>query len=157
MMFNEFNFALLSDFFAKILIFLDRPIVRLQLLVISSAILLAWLLTRFLKPRIQKLQLQLKLYLPKYLETYTKQFFIIIHYLLFPLSILITIWITKLLLLFEGSLVGLLTKVTYFLETWLCYRFFLGILYAFFEPSKVIYYHYRFLAPLLGRVSARKT
>ena len=149
-MFNEFNFALLSDFFAKILIFLDRPIVRLQLLAISIAILLAWLLTRFLEPRIQKLQLQLKLYLPKYLETYTKQCFIIIHYLLFPLSILITIWITKLLLLFGGSLVGLLNDWISLFLVLLFYRLFLGILYAFFAPTEVTFYHYRFLAPLFS-------
>ncbi len=149
-MLNEFNFALLSDFFAKILIFLDRPIVRLQLLAISIAILLAWLLKKVLETQMQKLQLQLKLYLPKYLETYTKRFFIIIHYLLFPLSSLITIWISKLLLLFEGSLVGLLNNWISLFLVFLFYRLFLGILYAFFAPSEVLFYHYRFLAPLFG-------
>ena len=147
-MFNGFNFAPLHDFFVKILIFWDRPLFRLQSLAISIAIVLACLLTRFLEPRIQKLELQLQLYLPQYLETYTKRFFIIIHYLLFPLSSLITIWITKLLLLFAGLLVGLLNNWLSLFLVLLLYRLFLGILYAFFARSAVISYHYYFLAPL---------
>ena len=57
-MFNELNWAPLHDFFTKILIYLDRPTVRLQLVAILLALFFAWLLETILEYRIQQLQLQ---------------------------------------------------------------------------------------------------
>ena len=143
-MFNELDFAPLYDFFTKILIFLDRSTVQLQLGAILLAILLAWLSEKFLESRMGKLQLQF----PNYLENHTNRLFIILNYLEFPLLGLITISIIRRLLLSLGLLTGLLTAVIYLFWAWLCYRFFLGILYAFFDQSAVRRYYYRFYAPL---------
>ena len=143
-MFNELNFAPLYDFFTKILIFLDRPSVRLQLLAILLAILLAWFLKKVLESRIEKLQLQL----PNYLEHHAKRLFIILNYVKFPLLGLMALWITRQLLLSQGLLIGLITKAETLFWAWLFYRFFLGILYAVFGQSMVSRYHYRLYAPL---------
>ncbi len=145
-MFNELNFAPLYDFFTKILIFLDRPSVRLQILAILLSILLAWFLEKVLESRIEKLQLQLQL--PNYLEIHAKSLFIVLKYLESPLLGLTTISITRQLLLSQGLLTGLLTEVIYLFWAWLFYRFFLGILYAFFDQSMVSRYHYRLYVPL---------
>ena len=145
-MFNELNFAPLYDFFTKILIFLDRPAVRIQLLAILLAILLAWFLKNQRESRIKKQQLQL----PKFFETSARRLFIILNYLEFPLLSLTTILITRRLLLSQGLLTGLLTTVINLFGIWLCYRFFLGILYAFFDQSAIRRYHYRFYAPLFA-------
>ena len=143
-MFNELNFAPLYDFFTKILIFLDRPSVRLQLMAILLAILLAWLLEKILESRIQKQQLQF----PNYLATHAKRLFIILNYLKLPLLGLLAIWINQQMLLYQGSLTGLLTEVKTLFWAWLFYRLSLGILYAFFDQSAVRSYHYRFYTPL---------
>ncbi len=145
-MFNELNFAPLYDFVTKILIFLDRSRVQIQLLAILLAILLAWFLEKVLESRIEQLQLQLQL--PNYLEIHAKRLFIVLKYLESPLLGLTTISITRQLLLSQGLLTGLLTEVTYLFWAWLFYRFFLGILYAFFGQSMVSRYHYRLYAPL---------
>ena len=143
-MFNELNFAPLYDFFTKILIYLDRPSVRIQLLAILLAILLAWLSEKFLESRIGKLQLQF----PNFLETHTKRLFIIFNYLKFPLLGLSILWIIRQLLLSQGSLTGLLSEAKNLLWVLFFFRLFLGISYAFFEQSAVRRYHYRFYAPL---------
>ena len=143
-MFNELNFAPLYDFFTKILIFLDRPSFRLQLVAILLAILLARLWEKVLESRMGKLQLQY----PNFLETYTKRLFIILNYLKFPLLGLCTLWINRQLLLSQGFLTGLLIEAETLFWVWFFYRFFLGILYAFFDQAAVRRYHYRFYAPL---------
>ena len=143
-MFNELNFAPLYDFFTKILIFLDRPTVRLQLLAILLAILLAWLWKKVLEFQIQKQQLQL----PNYLQTYAKRLFVILNFLKFPLLGLMAISLVRQLLLSQGWLTGLVSEATTLFWAWLFYRLSLGILYAFFDRSAVRRYHYRLYAPL---------
>ena len=141
-MFNQFYFAPLSDFLTKILIFFERPSFQIQLLAISLAILLAWLLSKVIESLIQRRKL------PTHLETYTQRFLILIRYLNFPLLGLIAIAITSELLLSQGWLFGLLTKATTLFWVLLVYRFFIGILYAVFSPSSIRPYHYRLFAPL---------
>ncbi len=143
-MFNELNFAPLYDFFTKILIFLDRPTVRLQLVAILLAILMAWLSEKILESRLGKLQPQF----PKYLEPYAKCLLIILDYLKFPLLGLTTLWFNKQILLSQGSLAGLLIEAETLFGFWFFYRLFLGILYASFDQSAIRRYHYRFYAPL---------
>lgn len=143
-MFNEFNFAPLSDFWTKTLIFLDRPNVRLQLVAILLAIIFAWLWEKILEYQIQKLQPQF----PNYLETFAKRFFTILNYLKFPLLGLTTLWINRQLLLSQGSLAGLLIEAEALFWVWFFYRLFLGVLYAFFDRAAIRRYHYRFFAPL---------
>ncbi|MDJ0573585.1 MAG: mechanosensitive ion channel [Xenococcaceae cyanobacterium MO_234.B1] len=142
-MFNESDFAPLYDFLTKILIFFERPSFQIQLLAILLGILLAWLLSKVLKSLIQRWEL------PTYLlETPVQPFLVIIYYLNFPLLGLIAIAFTSQLLLLQGWLVGLLTKVTTLFWTLLFYRLFIGILYAVFSPSFFRPYHYRLFAPL---------
>ncbi len=143
-MFNELNWAPLYDFFTKMLIFLDRPIVRLQLVTILSAILLAWFLEQVLRSRIQNQQL----HLPDSLELYAKGFFIILKYLIFPLLGLVTISIAQQLLLSQGHLAGLTSEAKSLFWVLLLFRFCVGISYAVFDPSAVRRYHYLFYAPL---------
>ena len=143
-MFNELNLAPFYDFFTKILIYLDRSTIRLQLGAILLAIVLAWLLEKVLEHYIPRLQLQF----PKFLETNAKRLSIILSYLRFPLLGLITLWLNRQLLLSQDSLTGLLIEAETLFWTWLLYRLFLGILYAFFDQAAIRLYHYRFYAPL---------
>ncbi|MGK7897809.1 MAG: mechanosensitive ion channel family protein [Xenococcus sp. (in: cyanobacteria)] len=143
-MFNELNLAPLYDFFTKILIFLDRPAVRLQLVAILLAIILAWLLDKVLEYRIQKLQLQF----PHYLDAYAKRLFVILNYLKFPLFSLTILWLIRQLFLSQGALTGLLLEANNLLWVLFFFHLFLGIEYAFFEQSAVRRYHYFFYAPL---------
>ena len=143
-MFNELNLAPLYDFYHTVLIFLARPIVRLQLVTILLTILIAWLLDQFLEYRIGKSQLKF----PSFLEPYTKRLFIILNYLKFPLLVLITISISRYLLLSQGSLTGLLSAAKQLFWVWFFCRLLLGILYAFFDEAAVRRYHYRFYTPL---------
>ena len=143
-MFDELNLVPLYDFYHTILIFLGRPTVRLQLAVILLTILLAWLLDRLLEYRLGKLPLKF----PNYIEPYTKPLFIILNYLKFPLLVLITISISRYLLLSQGSLTGLLSAVKELCWVWFFCRLLLGILYAFFDQAAVRRYHYRLYTPL---------
>ena len=143
-MFSELNLAPLYDFYHIVLIFLARPIVRLQLAAILLTIFLAWLLEQILEDRIRKSQLKF----PSFLEPYTQRLFIILNYLKLPLLLLIVISISMYLLLSQGSLTGLLSASKKMFWVWFFYRLFLGILYAFFDQSAVRRYHYRFYTPL---------
>ena len=143
-MFSELNLAPLYDFYHIVLIFLARPIVRLQLAAILLTIFLAWLLEQILEDRIKKSQLKF----PIFLEPYTQRLFIILNYLKLPLLLLIVISISIYLLLSQGSLTGLLSASKKMFWAWFFYRLFLGILYAFFDQSAVRRYHYRFYTPL---------
>ena len=143
-MFNELNLAPFYDFFTKILIFLDRPMVRLQLLAILLAIVLAWLLEKIVEYRIKKIQLQF----PNYLEIYVKRLFTILDHLKFPLLSLTILWFIKQILLSQGVLIGLLLEANNLLWVLFFFSLFVGILYAFFEQSAVRRYDYFLYTPL---------
>ncbi len=144
-MFNEFDFAPLSDFLTKILIFLERPSFQIQLLAILLTILLAWLISKLITYLMEIIQKQK---LPTYLEIGVQRCCGVIHYLNFPLSSLILITITSHLLRSQGWLIGLVMKVASLFWVLLIYRFFLGILYSFFAKYVIRRYHYRLFAPL---------
>ncbi|MGK7875223.1 MAG: mechanosensitive ion channel family protein [Xenococcaceae cyanobacterium] len=141
-MFNGFNFAPLYDFITKIFIFFERPSVQIQLLAILLVILLAWLLSKGLGYLIKRWQL------PTPLQSYWQAGLVLFKYLNFPILGLIAIAIAGQLILSQGLLVGLLSKVIKLFWVLLVYRLFIGILYAAFSKSFVRRYHYRLFAPL---------
>ncbi|ELS04483.1 small-conductance mechanosensitive channel [Xenococcus sp. PCC 7305] len=141
---DELNLTSLYDFFTKILIFLDRPTVRFQLVVILFSILLAWVLEKVVEARIRKPQLRL----PNSLESHASRLFVVLNYLRFPSLSLIVLWINRHILIFQGSLTGLLVEAETLFWVWFFFRIFLGLLYAFFDQEVIRLYHYRFYSPL---------
>ena len=144
-MLNELNLAPLYDLLTKILIFLERPTFQIQLLAILLTIVLAWLISKVLKYLIEVIKKQK---FPTYLEIYVQGFLAVIHYFNFPILSLILITTASQLLLSQGLLIGLVTKVTSLFWALLIYRFFLGLLYFFFSKSAIRRYDYRLFAPL---------
>jgi small-conductance mechanosensitive channel len=144
------NYNDLWDILLKIVHLLERPVVQFQILVIATAILLAWLLSKGLWiwltrrfPQLKNLSWShTKLSWKKYGST-------LLQYLLTPGLSLLLINLFRRWFVQQGWVAGLLTDALGIMTIYLFYRFFLVLLYATFPANSVTRYRNRFFAPLL--------
>lgn len=146
----EESLHFISDFLNKHAIFLQRSHVQVQLIVIATVILLAWVMSRWLWTRLgkplprlidQAILISQKLSRPQYAST-------LIYYLLIPVIGLVLLSVARQLLLLQQWRAGLLQTAIDLLWVFLGYRFLIVSLYALFPTDTVRKYHLRLFAPI---------
>lgn len=141
------------DLFRKAQIYLSRPDVQLQVMIIAAIVLIAWLASYFLNfvinrwvtPRVQAMAAD---------ETSPKRFakHLIpgLRLLIYPV---IAIFLTNLATSFvldQGQVVGLLRLLSFILWVLFLYRFVFATLYLFFPEPGVSRFQGRLFGPLFG-------
>ena len=148
---NEANLETLTSLGGKMLVFLGRPAVQMQLVAIALALVLAWLLSKLLwrvlrrriaiapAENVSKRRRRLQRYGP-----------MLLGYLLFPLLGLLSVIAAKKLIDSSGGFTGLTILALSLLVDFAIYRALLAVLYVLFPRKVVQRYHYRLLVPLFA-------
>jgi len=145
------------DFFVSIFrkaqIFLSRPDVQLQVMIIVGVLLLVWLISsaltfainRWLAPQVQTFSAD---------ETSPKRFATRLlpglKLLIYPIIALFFTSQAIAYVLAQGQVVGLLRLLTFILWILFIYRFIFGVLYLFFPEPDVSRFQSRLFGPLFG-------
>ena len=147
---SESDLRPLVQLIDKVLIFMGRPGVQLQVLAIILAISVTWLITHKLWVLIQRHLLSVP---PSTLSKRYKQYWSIslqfLQYLLFPSLGLLTLSCIQLLLLSRARFAGLLTVTIKLFWVLLIYRVCIGILVLIAGETNAGRYRTRLLAPML--------
>ena len=152
---SESDLVPLMELLAKVLIFMGRPGVQLQLFAIIVALVAAWLLTRKLWVLIQKQLLpSLSSSLSKRHKSYWQRGLEFIQYLLFPGLGLLTLTLAQLFLRFQGRFAGLLTIALELFWVLFGYRICISLLHLIAGESNTDRYRVRLLAPILYLIIA---
>ena len=145
----------LIELVRKILVFLGRPVVQLQLLIILVVLLVAWLITRRLSLLIAAKQsvTPASIELTKH-QRYRKLSLQTLQDVLFPGLSLLALSLTQFWLVNQGQFAGLLTISLKLFWIFFCYRFALSVLYLIAGKTNASRYRIRLLAPVLFLIVA---
>jgi small-conductance mechanosensitive channel len=149
------NFEILLDAIEKIILYLGRPLVQVQLIAIVVSMIIAWLLSGVIRVAINKwfitgidathAALDEDVDKPHLLF---RDILEVCKGIAFPILGLVIVSIAQSNLATRGFLVGLLTSFIAFLWLYLSYRLVISIAYQLFARKTVRRYHYRLLGPL---------
>jgi small-conductance mechanosensitive channel len=146
------NLEILFEPIEKILLYLERPLIQVQLIVIVASIVAAWFLSEIFRVAINKwfvadidakhaaLDDKPHLFFRAVLE--------ICKSIALPVLGIVIIGIAQGNMVARGFLVGLLTSSMAFLWLYLLYRLIISIIYQLLERKTARRYHYRLLGPL---------
>lgn len=142
------EFDLIRNIVGKLLVFIGRPDIRLQLLIIVIVFAGAQALSRLTWLTIEQRVRQAIARLPGRVQPYF--FFLkqLARAISFPLLGLIFLNIIENILLGQGWLVGLLIRFRWIFGTLLFFQIIVTFLYTLFDKAEVKKYHYRFIIPL---------
>lgn len=148
---NEPSLTTLIPLIEKLLIFLGRPSVQLQLMAFVIAIILAGLLTRLLWTLTARLFPSWdEVDLDDKRQVYRQRLYVAINYFIFPFLGLLATLIATRLVSATGAFIGLLSTFASIFWAFLTYRIFLGFLYILFPLEDVRRFHLRLFAPLFA-------
>ncbi len=149
-MLDHLDFSELTNVINKLIIFIHRPEVRLQVLIIILTFCIAGILSKgiwfWLGPRLSevidnvvsdKAQLAWKILL------------VTARVISFPLIGILILNVASTNLQVEGHITGLLVRFTWVFWTILAFQLLIPLLYSVFTKTTLRRYHYRLLTPLL--------
>ena len=141
---NETNINPIVDLIQKLIVFLGRPTVQVQLAAIAGIILLAWLVSIVIRFLIRRLPLGRRL------GSVWQRIIPIIDNTIFPFVGLLITARVGFLMLDRRMFIGLLFTSSSVLALLLLYRILIGVLYTVFSDNDVSRFHRRLLSPLFG-------
>jgi small-conductance mechanosensitive channel len=142
---------MLLNLIEKLLIFLGRPGVQIQVAAMALVLVLSGLLSRWLwSLTSRRFPSWDEIDLSDRRQVYKRRLLVVVDYLILPILNIIAITIARNLLLTIGAFVGLLTAFMFLFWAFLIYRIFLGVLYVLFPFEDVRRFHLRLFAPLFG-------
>jgi hypothetical protein len=147
---TEIHSTLLSDLLVKVLIFLQRPAIQIQLLGIAGSMLLAWLLTRWIWSKTRRrVLLRIVLAGKRRQQSLRRAAIALAWKLSGPSLALIGLYLIRSAVLSQGWKVGLLSVAISLVCVYFAYQVGLGLLYLCFYPPTIQRYHVRLFRPLL--------
>ena len=146
---SQTDLSVLFDLVDKLLIFLGRTDVQIQLLAIAVAVIGAWFVARLLWAFIAKrLPAWEEIDLSNRMQRYRQRLLISVNYLIYPVLIIGTGAIARAVVGASGTFIGLIETFIALAWFFLFYRLFLTFLYVLFDYDIVRRYHNRLLTPL---------
>ncbi|CAA6810121.1 MAG: Small-conductance mechanosensitive channel [uncultured Thiotrichaceae bacterium] len=141
----------LAEMIDRILIFIARPEVETQLIVLGLVVILSILLSSYtwklicecLKPVLRNTQ-----HMP-YIHSYLHKVIYLFKALTFPILALLLNMVAQSILEAQGNMVGLLAEIQYSFYTLIAFELVMAVFYANFEAHEVSRYRRRFHIPLL--------
>ena len=152
---NQSELEPLIELVRKILVFLGRPVVQLQLLIIILVLFISWLITYRLsrlitaKQSVAPVSIESKKY-----QRYWQLSLQTLQDVLFPGLSLLALSLAQFLLVTQGKFAGLLAISLKLFWIFFCYRFALSVLYLIAGETNASRYRIRLLAPILFLIVA---
>lgn len=134
----------------KILVFVGRPAVQVQLMIIIGVIVLAWIISRHGWRQLDRRATHQPMFAAGMQDRPIQRFlFALFRILTFPLAALLLLQIVQRLLDAQQITSGLFGKVAWIIWSVVALQMFVTILNTLFEPSQIRVYNYRLFLPLV--------
>ncbi len=141
---QETDLDIVVEFFLSLTVFLDRPTIQIQLVAILISVIVSVVLTRFIRHIIDE---HLPIVTISEAPMWRRVLFTAEHQLL-PVILLLTNFLTEVLLIQQGFVFGLVVLFSEFIWLYVLYQLFVGVLYGMFLAEDVNRFHYRIFLPL---------